>query len=156
MAGQTPQELRNILTMPHVVAYQTLLALWNFLSMPHRSVCNAGQYTRIKCVQAWLKGLCVSKRKISGQAKQMKKSVKKILEKRKHNTVKLLYSSLMPLNACPTIPWWTMTCLSWHALSGIREDYRGFTVLRFLTFNNFFTLFLICFCLAADFTLGHT
>ena len=63
--------------------------------------------TRIKCVQAWLKGLCASKQKICGQAKQMKKSVKKILEERKFNTVKLLYSSLMPLNACPTIPWWT-------------------------------------------------
>ena len=36
--------------------------------------------------------------------------------------------------------WWTMTCLSWHALSGIREDYWGFTVLRFFTLNIFFTL----------------
>ena len=32
-----------------------------------------------------------------------------------------------------------------HALSGIREEYRSFTVLSFLSSNAFFTLFFICF-----------
>ena len=68
---------------------------------------------RYTVVQAWLKGLCVSKRKISGQTKQMRKSVKKVLKVRKLNTVKPLLSSLMPLGATSIHtrePWSTMHC----------------------------------------------